>query len=175
MRFFGPHFGYVFRHLVVMFRVFLSGPFLSLFLEGSWPAKRRPWPQLSLILGHFKTQKVSSRLREAHILICVFNCGLVLAALGLLLGLLLVLCSIPKCVPDPIHSRPGSVSKKGPKDFVTNSDLKITISKLYKLGVPTPMGNRTQPRCTDRGFASTIGLADSILDLAVSPTSSGTV
>ena len=32
--------------------------------EGSLPAEWRPWPQLSRILGHSKTQKVNSRLHE---------------------------------------------------------------------------------------------------------------
>ena len=63
----GPHCGPYFRALVVMFRVFFLGRFLTLVFEGSWPAKWRPGPQLSLVLGHSKTQKVSSRLGEMQV------------------------------------------------------------------------------------------------------------
>ena len=51
------------RHFSFLFRVHC----LTLFFEGSWPAKWRPWPQLGLVLGHPKTQKVSSRLGETQV------------------------------------------------------------------------------------------------------------
>ena len=47
--------------------VFFGVNYLTLFFEGSWPAKWRLWPQLSLILSHSKTQKVSSRLGETQV------------------------------------------------------------------------------------------------------------
>ena len=59
----GPHF----RSFVVSFRIFFLVSFLTLLFEGSWPAKWRPGPQLSLVLGHSKTQKVSSRLGETQV------------------------------------------------------------------------------------------------------------
>ena len=64
---FGPHFGTLFRPFVLLFRIFFRVRFLTLVFEGSWPAKWRPGPQLSLVLGHSKTQKVSSRLGEMQV------------------------------------------------------------------------------------------------------------
>ena len=63
----GLNVGSHFRPFVVMFRVFFRAHVLTLFFEGSWPAKWRPGPQLSLVLGHSKTQKVSSRLGETQV------------------------------------------------------------------------------------------------------------
>ena len=51
-----------FRPFVVIVRIFFRVRSLTLVFEGSWPAKRRPGPQLGLVLGHSKTQKVSSCL-----------------------------------------------------------------------------------------------------------------
>ena len=63
---FGPHF----RPFVVICRDFFHFflvHVLSLFFEGSLPARWRPWPQLGLILSHPKTQKVSSRVGQTQV------------------------------------------------------------------------------------------------------------
>ena len=59
----GPHF----RPFVVICRIFFLFPSITPLVEGSWPALWRPGPQLSLILGHSKSQKVSSCLHETYI------------------------------------------------------------------------------------------------------------
>ncbi len=62
---FGSHFVLQFRSFVVIVLFLVN--VLTLFFESSLPAKWRPWPQLSLILSHPKTQKVSSRLGEMQV------------------------------------------------------------------------------------------------------------
>ena len=68
LRLFDPILGPIFAiSSYVIVRVFFEVNFWTIFFEGSWPAKWRLWPQLSLILSHSKTQKVSSRPGETQV------------------------------------------------------------------------------------------------------------